>query len=1216
MVADSGILDSLKTIMTLTLLEPEGRNAEFHCAVSRISNPQTQRTGPGLPNGIRRYSRLKTCATRSVVPMRASENVVATVERFARAALTPLLVSLLLVTGCRKAPETAPPPALVVEAMNRGVSLMGQYQYDQAAQAFQDALQADPGLNEAKLNLAIALFNRNRKEDLDAAGKLLDELLQKAPDNVRTLYFKAIVLQHVGKAEQAVPCLEKVVQQQPDDGAAWYLLALCKQRSGQAAEAEFLRAVDRRPYLFSAYYQLYQIAMRAGQEDRAKGYLDQFKKLRESPLGESIELPQYNQMGDLALARPLAVQTPRLIASATYRAGPAKQLISVSPAPGAPSTPAAAALSFGGAAFADVDRDGTVDLLLPAWLPESRGLSFYFRGQGGSFFPGPTNAGLEFLESPLVCAVGDFNNDEIPDLFVACVGTNHLYQGQTNGIFLEATGPAGITAGRGTPRSALWLDADHDGDLDLFVCVAGGPNQLFNNNGDGGFTNIAVAAGVALPDGGAVMVLPGDLDGDRDMDLVLLRADAPAKVFLNDLLGKYREADLQGLDMRGDLGGALQDFNGDGTLDLLVLGGSPAELKLFLGDGRGRFKPAEAFAESTRVTASWGPLLGVRVADLDLDGDLDIACFGAEGHVLLNDGAGRFVLQPRVWTRSAGTELAGMELCDLNGDFVPDLLLLERRQISRASVVPGELSLPSTALSFQPSGIRSRDGRTRSPASGYGASLTVRAGLREQRLLYTGQSGGFNQSQLCAVFGLGGARQADFVQILWPDGVAQVEMAVAAGGSCQKLAELQRKISSCPVLFAWNGTRFEFVTDFAGVGGLGYFSAPGVSAPPQVLEHVKIEPGQLQSREGCYELRVTEPMEESAYIDRLELLAIDHATNQPVFPDERLALNGPAPTHELLVAAQPIFPVRAFAPSGRECADRLARVDRIYAYEPALDRRYIGFCSPHTLELDFGDPLAGFSRDDRVFLFINGFIEYPYSQTVYAAGQSRIGWEPIQVECQEPDGRWKSVVPDGGVFGGMARTMTIELTGLLSPTTRKLRLTTNLEVRYDQIFIAGHAGRDHVSVRTAPLLEATLRRVGFAREYSPDGRLPLIYDYELSDTTAPFHVLKGAYTRYGPVKELLASFDDRYVVMGPGDEVALKFGAAGLPAVPAGQMRSFVLVSHAYCKDMDLYTATPRTVEPLPFRTMSRYPYPPTERYPVTEEHQAFLRLYNTRLVE
>jgi hypothetical protein len=312
---------------------------------------------------------------------------------------------------------------------------------------------------------------------------------------------------------------------------------------------------------------------------------------------------------------------------------------------------------------------------------------------------------------------------------------------------------------------------------------------------------------------------------------------------------------------------------------------------------------------------------------------------------------------------------------------------------------------------------------------------------------------------------------------------------------------------------------------------------------------------------------------------------------------------------------KPIFPVQAIDPAGHDCTAGLARVDRVYAYEPALDRRYFGFCQPHSMELDFGGQLASFAESERVVLFINGFIEYPYSQTVYAASQSGVGWEPIRVEQLEAAGRWRTIVADAGVPGGMARTMTIELTSRLSRSASRIRLTTNLEVRYDQVFLGRLAGKDRVTVRRAALREASLRYAGFAREYSPDGRLPLIYNYDLSDPTAPFHVLKGAYTRYGPVEDLLEEYDDRYVLMGPGDEVALKFDATGMPPAPTGHTRSYVLVSHAYCKDMDLYTATPRTLEPLPFKGMSRYPYPGREGYPTTPQHQAFRRAYNTRTI-
>jgi hypothetical protein len=290
-------------------------------------------------------------------------------------------------------------------------------------------------------------------------------------------------------------------------------------------------------------------------------------------------------------------------------------------------------------------------------------------------------------------------------------------------------------------------------------------------------------------------------------------------------------------------------------------------------------------------------------------------------------------------------------------------------------------------------------------------------------------------------------------------------------------------------------------------------------------------------------------------------------------------------------------------------------VDRVYAYEPPLDRRYFGFCAPHALELDFADQLATLPEGARVFLFVNGYIEFPFSQTVLAASQSHIGWQPICVDRQDHSGEWARVVPDAGAPGGMGRTMTIELTGKLPAGTRKLRLTTNLEISYDQIFIARDVGTNGITVRSLPLTQALLQRVGFAREYSPDGHKPLIYDYHLNDATAPFHVLKGAYTRYGPVESLLACFDDKFAILGPGDEIALRFSADSLPLLKAGTTRSFILVSHAYCKDMDLYTATPRTLEPLPFRGMTNYPFAPGEAYPRTRGNQAYLREFNTRIV-
>ncbi len=1106
------------------------------------------------------------------------------------------------------AAQPANPSPQVVSEMNRGVSLMGQYQYGEAAKAFEQVLKQAPNLLEARINLAIALFNRNGQEDLAAAERALTEVLAKEPGNLRALYFQAIVLQHVGKADEAIPNLKAVLKQRPNDGAAWYLLALCKQRVGQPAEQEFLKAIEFRPYLFSAYYQLYQASMRAGRQAQGLQYVERFKTLRESPLGESLEFPQYNQMGDLALALPVPASRVPPVSTSHYQLGAGQVVFAWS---GGASPDAAGAGWLSGAAAGDLNQDGVPDLLVSLGSP---GRLVFLKGANGAFTDATPNSGLEHVANVLSCAIGDFDNDEKPDLCVITSNGPRFFRNAGDGKFADVTSITGVGAGSTSSRSGLFLDADHDGDLDVFICDRTA-NQLWNNNGNGSFTNLATNASVACLDAGSIQVLPGDIDDDRDMDLVILRQGAAARVFLNDLLGQYRELDGVSAELRGDAGGALQDFNGDGLLDLVLLGGAPAHLQLWVGHGQGKFQLSAALAEASQTLESWGPLTGLRVSDIDLDGDPDIVCAATHLHFLLNDGQGRFVLQAQVWKSGNGSPLAGFEMLDLNADFVSDLVLLQRGESNRVEIVPGALTPPSTALAVQPTGVRGRDGRTRSPASGYGVKARIRAGLREQLAVYTGQSGGPNQSSLPWVAGLGGAAKADYIQIAWPDGVAQVEIALAAGQT-HKIAELQRKISSCPVLFAWNGTRFAFITDFAGVGGLGYYQAPGESTPPQVLEHVKLEPDQLAPRNGLYELRVTEPMEESAYVDRLELLAIDHPAGSAVYPDERLAITGPAPTHELVYVTEPVLPLHARDPKGGDCTTNLARVDRIYAYEPALDRRYVGFCEPHTLELDFGDRLRAFDTASRVFLFIKGYIEYPYSQTVYAASQSKVGWEPIRIDAEDASGQWRTLEPDAGVPGGMDRMMAVDLSGKVRAGTRKLRLTTNLEVFYDQVFLARTTSAASLTVQSVPLKQATLRYLGFPREFSPDGRLPLLYDYDLCDATAPFHRLKGAYTRYGPVEELLGGFDDRYVLVGPGDEIALEFDATALRPAPPGHLRSFVLVSHAYCKDMDLYTAAPQTLAPLPFRGMSRYPYPSPERYPATEAHQVFQQTYNTRILE
>ena len=144
---------------------------------------------------------------------------------------------------------------------------------------------------------------------------------------------------------------------------------------------------------------------------------------------------------------------------------------------------------------------------------------------------------------------------------------------------------------------------------------------------------------------------------------------------------------------------------------------------------------------------------------------------------------------------------------------------------------------------------------------------------------------------------------------------------------------------------------------------------------------------------------------------------------------------------------------------------------------------------------------------------------------------------------------------------------------------------------------------------------AQLRVRGFSRELRPEATEPVIYDYEEVSAQSPWKVMTGRYTREGDVRELVVTSDDMFVVAAPGDEVAVEFLAEDLPALPDGWTRTFLLFADGYSKEMDINSATPDHVEPLPFHRMSGYPYPATERYPDSPAHRAYRQMFNTRVI-
>jgi hypothetical protein len=168
-----------------------------------------------------------------------------------------------------------------------------------------------------------------------------------------------------------------------------------------------------------------------------------------------------------------------------------------------------------------------------------------------------------------------------------------------------------------------------------------------------------------------------------------------------------------------------------------------------------------------------------------------------------------------------------------------------------------------------------------------------------------------------------------------------------------------------------------------------------------------------------------------------------------------------------------------------------------------------------------------------------------------------------------------------------------------------------MRLYWDEISLARRVSSDGIRVTELQPSRAELRFTGYPQAHNPDGREPSLYTYDVIAKTDLWGAHEGYYTRYGDVRPLVQSVDDSYVITHHGDELRLSFAEAELPPLDEGRARTFMAVADGFGKDMDLNSARPHRVEPLPFHDMTAYPYPEGEAFPGSTLH----RRYNTRYV-
>jgi len=1128
----------------------------------------------------------------------------------------------------------APLPLALVEALatfNRGAALLEQYRYNEAAQAFEKVLKAAPDWQAARFNLGLAYLNiegQDRKTDrFNAACQAFDAVLKADPQQLHARFCRGLCYQHAGDNAQALECFQAVYQRDKADPCVAYKCGEALLALGRNADAVKMleKALEIDPGFVSAAYRLALQYQRSEQTEKADALFQRFQELNAIELtgGSASVQKVYGMCGKYYLALGADnLPLPPVETGPAARVLFSPQIVRL-PQPASTWDWSGGTVGLPGIAVGDLTGSGHLDLVLSGIGGEGS-TSVWINDGGGRFTARPPLA----TQGVSPC-LGDVDNAGHLDLWLGTASGGVLFQNDGKGNFSRRSA-AGLPAAAAFTALARLRDIDCDGDLDLLAfrlqkgSVPAAGNALaakcsvYRNNRDGSFTDVAAQLGLELPDTPLAAVVSEDFDNDGDLDLVLFPANGKKPIaWVNDRAGKYHllDAAATGLDVRDVISATAGDYNKDGKRDLLVF--AKDGLHLFINHGAFRFEEHKDFRN--RFGALGGS--GGQFADMQNSGNLDILI--ADAH--RRDGSRGPVLLLNDWPRDRFLDAAELDpglllaAIQTKGDascVAADFCGKGRCDILLAPAGDAPLLIQNVTsgrhwIELDLVGARKQDNKARSDGSAIGARVEIRTGRVYQQYVVGGSSGPVAMSPLRIHAGLGENDKVEWLRIRWPDGVLQAEIDVAAD-RVVRIEELPRKVSSCPTLFAWDGDYFRFVSDFGGKGGLGYLLAPGQYAPPDPREYIRLP--HLEPVRGDYVLQVTEPLEEVVYFDEAKLIAVDHPAGTEVFPNEMMPVNAPPPVFEAFVVEKPIEPVRAVDHRGVDVTDELRRIDRRYAGATELDQRFTGFAKDHFVDLDFGDRFQGVGPNDRLVLFLHGWVEYGYSATGFAAAQAGVRLKAPSISALR-DGKWVELFHEAGYPAGLNHTMTLDVTGKVLPSDRRLRVSSNMELYWDRIFLAVVLDKKAATLKEAAVRSADLHFLGYPREYSPDGRQPNLYDYDNLDHGVAWKAMAGSYTRFGEVGELLAEADDRYVIMGPGEEVTLRFPAAAFGPVPPGKTRTFILKTDSYCKDMDPHTAYPATVGPLPFHAMSGYPYRSDEHYPDNEKTRAYQLKFNTRPV-
>ena len=474
----------------------------------------------------------------------------------------------------------------------------------------------------------------------------------------------------------------------------------------------------------------------------------------------------------------------------------------------------------GGVALFDYDNDGDLDIFLvnslTVDLVKSKGKtkSELYRNDGnGKFTEVGVKAGLSDVGWGMGVAVGDYNNDGFEDIYVTCLGPDHLFKNNGDGTFTDVTAKAGVSDPRWS-TGATFFDYDHDGNLDLFVSnyvdfdinhlpefgqgqtctyksipvqcgprgLKGAGDSLFHNNGDGTFTDVSKQAGVSDPDGFyGLGVMTSDFDGDGWVDLFVANDSTPNFYYHNNHDGTFKEMGFtsgtavnENGSEQGSMGVTAGDYDHDGRIDLFITNFADEYNTLYHNDAPNSFTDVSYAAKVAAVSLPWVGW-GTKFFDYDNDGWVDL--FVANGHVypqlpnyrqprLLhhNNRDGTFTEVSaefgKILTEARASR--GVAFGDIDNDGDVDLIIADLD--GPPQLLRNDGGNANNSILIKTVGVKSN-------RSGIGARVKVVAGdLTQTDEVRSGDSY-ISQSDPRLHFGLEKRTKVDLIEVHWPSGV-------------------------------------------------------------------------------------------------------------------------------------------------------------------------------------------------------------------------------------------------------------------------------------------------------------------------------------------------------------------------------------------------------------------------------------------------------------